>query len=374
VLPKSRLWTARATNDAGLVRALDAEIRFLGGEPPASAPVKDMLRAAAETTEDKLRGDKLVEVGIGCEACHNGARAHAQEPKILPSYAAHSDVLELRPPPGQYGSRAQWINRTCTKCHTVLFTRYPWTWEGGGRTKNPGGSTTNSGEGRDYMLGGCASAMTCTTCHDPHAADTPAAMAKLATTAGNHLCTTCHADVGADLSAHTHHQTTSAGSSCVGCHMPKKNMGLDYALVRYHRIGSPNDKARVERDRPLECALCHHDKSVEELASTMDKWWGKRADRTALAALYGDDLRVNAIRATLARGKPHEQAAAIAVLGEARDTTAIALIAPHLAHDYPLVRYYALRALELITQRRIAIDVGASADAIRPQAAAFTAR
>ena len=374
VLPKSRLWTARVTNDAGLTRALDAEIRFLGGAPPANASTKDMIRAAAESTEDKLRGDKLVEVGVGCEACHNGARVHAQDPKILPSYAAQSTELELRPPPGQYGSRAQWINRTCTKCHTVLFTRYPWTWEGGERTKNPGGSSTNSGEGRDFMLGGCASAMSCTTCHDPHAADTPAAMAKLATTAGNHVCTTCHADVGADLSAHTHHQTTSAGSSCVGCHMPRKNMGLDYALVRYHRIGSPNDKARVERDRPIECALCHHDKSVEELASTMDKWWGKRADRTALAALYGDDLRVNAIRATLARGKPHEQAAAIAVLGEARDATAVALIAPHLAHDYPLVRYYALRALELITQRRIAIDVGASADAIRPQAAAFTSR
>jgi predicted CXXCH cytochrome family protein len=371
VMPKQRLWTARATNDAGLARALEAEIRFLGGEPPANADVKDLLRAAAETSEDKLRADKLVEIGVGCEACHNGARAHATEPKILPSYAAQSTVLEVRPPPGQYGSRAQWINRTCAKCHTVLFTRYPWTWEGGERTKNPGGSTTNSGEGRDFMLGGCASAMTCTTCHDPHAVDAPAALAKLATTAGNHLCTTCHADVGADLAAHTHHKTTSAGSSCVGCHMPKKNMGLDYALVRYHRIGSPNDKARVERDRPLECALCHLDKSVEELASKMDAWWGKRADRAALQALYGDDLRVNAVRATLVRGKPHEQAVAIALLGEARDATALPLIAPHLAHDYPLVRYYALRALELITQRSIAIDVGASADAIRVQTDAW---
>ena len=365
VIPKSRLWTARATNDSRLARALEAEIRFLGGEPPVNAPVKDLLRAAAETTEDKLTGDKLVEIGVGCEACHNGARTHAAEPTLLPSYAAQSDALEMRPPPGQYGSRAQWINRTCAKCHTVLFTRYPWTWEGGERTKNPGGSTTNSGEGRDFMLGGCASAMTCTTCHDPHTADTPAALAKLATTAGNHLCTTCHADVGADLAAHSHHKTTSAGSSCVGCHMAKKNMGLDYALVRYHRIGSPNDKARVERDRPVECALCHANKSVEELVTTMETWWGKKADRAALRDLYGEDLRVNAIRATLARGKPHEQAAAIAVLGDARDATAIALIAPHLAHDYPLVRYYAKRALELITQHPLAIDVGAAAADVR---------
>ncbi len=371
VLPRSRLWTARTKDDARLSRALAAEIRFLGGEPPANASTHDMLRAAAETTEDKLVGDKLVEVGIGCEACHNGGREHAHDPKILPSYAAQSDVLELRPPPGMYGSRAQWINRTCAKCHTVLFTRYPWTWEGGERTKNPGGSTTNSGEGRDFMLGGCASAMTCTTCHDPHAIDAPGVLAKLATTAGNHVCTECHADVGANLSAHTHHQTTSAGSSCVGCHMPKKNMGLDYGLVRYHRIGSPNDPKRVAGDRPLECAVCHLDKSVEELASTMDRWWGKRADRAALKALYGDDLSVNTIRATLARGKPHEQAAAIALLGEARDASAIPLIAPHLAHEYPLVRYYALHALETIVGHKIPIDVGAPVPEIERATAEF---
>jgi predicted CXXCH cytochrome family protein len=365
VLPKSRLWTARVKDDGGLVRALGDEIKFLGGTPPASSDVKDALRAAAETTEEKLSGEKLVEIGVGCEACHNGARAHADDPKILPSYAAQSHVLEMRPPPGMYGSRAQWINRTCAKCHTVLFTRYPWTWEGGERTKNPGGSTTNSGEGRDFMLGGCAAAMTCTTCHDPHTADTPAAMAKLATTAGNTVCTTCHADVGANLTAHTHHKDTSAGSSCVGCHMPKKNMGLDYHLVRYHRIGSPNDPKRVAGDRPLECALCHADKSVDALASTMDNWWGKQTDRAALRALYGDDLSVNVMRATLARGKPHEQAVAIATFGELRDATAVPLLTPHLAHEYPLVRYYAKRALELITGQPVTVDIGGSADSIR---------
>lgn len=365
VMPKSRAWTARATNDGRLARALVEEIEFLGGTAPANAGVKDLLRAAAATTETQLAGDKLVELGVGCEACHNGARVHTQDPTILPSYAAQSDAFELVPPPGRYGSRAQWIDRACAKCHTVLFTRYPWTWEGGERTKNPGGSTTNSGEGRDFLLGGCASAMSCTTCHDPHGVDPPAVLAKLATTAGNHVCTTCHADVGADLTAHTHHQITSTGSSCVGCHMPKKNMGLDYALVRYHRIGSPNDPRRTAGDRPLECALCHRDKSVEELASAMETWWKRRIDRGALRALYGDDLGVNVLRATLDRGKPHEQAVAIATLGEARDATAISAITPHLVHDYPLVRYYALRALELITQRPVSIDVGGSVPEIR---------
>ena len=52
--------------------------------------------------------------------------------------------------------------------------------------------------------------------------------------------------------------------------MPKKNTGLGYQLTRYHRIGSPTDAARVEKDRPLECALCHADKSVASLVSTME--------------------------------------------------------------------------------------------------------
>ena len=51
--------------------------------------------------------------------------------------------------------------------------------------------------------------------------------------------------------------------------MPQKNLGLGYNLTRYHRIGSPTEKARVEGDRPLECALCHADKTVEELT---DPW------------------------------------------------------------------------------------------------------
>jgi predicted CXXCH cytochrome family protein len=253
----------------------------------------------------------------------------------------------------------------------VLFSRYEWTWEGGTRTGNPGGSSISSGEGRDYQLGGCASAMACTTCHDPHATDPPARLAALATPAGNPTCTRCHAAyAGAEAEArHTHHAAGSAGTACVACHMAKKNMGLDYGLIRYHRIGAPTDPRRVLGDRPIECALCHADRSVEDLVSTMERWWNKRYDRAALQALYGGDLTVNALRATLARGKPHEQAVAIAVLGQSGDRSAIPAIAAELAHDYPLVRYFAQRALETLTGAPVAIDVGAPAAEVRRVAA-----
>jgi predicted CXXCH cytochrome family protein len=368
VLPKSKQWPAHALDEPGLSRALADEIRFLGAEPPDERSLGVMLPAAAIAMENRLDGAHLVELGIGCEACHNGAREHAADPKILPSFEAKSPVFDVDPPSGQSGTRAQWINHTCSKCHTVLFTRYPWTWEGGKRNdKQPGGSSISSGEGRDYQLGGCATQMACTTCHDPHAQDSTEKLRALGNPEGNHVCTTCH-NVTQD---HSHHAPGSAGSACIACHMAKKNMGLDYVLNRYHRIGSPNALVRVERDRPLECALCHHDKSVEQIVQAMEQWWGKRYDRAKLRALYGDDLAVNAIRATLERGKPHEQAVAIAVLGDARDRSAVSALAPMLAHEYPLVRYFAQRALQNITGDPVAIDVGAAAADVRRAADAW---
>jgi predicted CXXCH cytochrome family protein len=372
VLPRSRAWTARAVDEPGLARALDDEIAFLGNAPPPG-DLHARLSAAAIASEQHLDGPHLIELGVGCEACHNGARVHAETPELRPAFDVRSPLIAVAPPRGQAGTRAQWINHTCAKCHTVLFTHYEWTWEGGVRNRNPGGSSISSGEGRDYQLGGCASQMACTTCHDPHATDPPARLAALATPAGNATCTTCHAAFGSAeaIARHTHHAAGSAGTSCVACHMAKKNMGLDYGLIRYHRIGSPTDPRRVEADRPVECALCHADKSVEGLVSTMERWWNKRYDRGALRALYGDDLSVNALRATLERGKPHEQAVAIAVLGDAGDRAAIPAITEQLAHAYPLVRYFAQRALQTLTGAPVAIDVGAPAAEVRRAAAAW---
>jgi predicted CXXCH cytochrome family protein len=374
VIPRARAWTARALDEPGLSRALADEIGFLGGAPAeAQGTLHDWLSAAAIANQQHLDGPHLVELGVGCEACHNGARAHAAEPDARPTFAVQSSLVAVSPPRGQGGTRAQWINHTCAKCHTVLFTHYEWTWEGGVRAHNPGGSSISSGEGRDYQLGGCSSQMACTACHDPHTTDPPAKLAALATPAGNATCTGCHAAfAGADAEArHSHHAGGSAGSACIACHMPKKNMGLDYALIRYHRIGSPSDPRRVFGDRPVECALCHADKSVESLVSSMERWWGKRYDREALRALYGRDLTVNALYATLERGKPHEQAVAIAVLGQARDRAAIPALAAQLSHDYPLVRFYAQSALETVTSAPLAIDVGAPAAEVRRAADAW---
>jgi hypothetical protein len=144
--------------------------------------------------------------------------------------------------------------------------------------------------------------------------------------------------------------------------MPRKNMGLDGTLTRYHRIGSPTDAARVLGDRPLECALCHADKSVKSLVDTMEAWWPVRYPRAQLEELYGS-LDANVLRATLARGKPHERAVAIALLGEAKAADAAPAIARELTGDYPLVREWAKRALVSI-RGACDVDLAASDDDI----------
>jgi predicted CXXCH cytochrome family protein len=366
LLPADRRWAWSASDPRALSRALTDEIGHLGGKAPADASgLDDLLGGAIATTRERFRARDLVEVGIGCESCHGGAQAHLADQTIAPSFVAYAPFLELkrgaRAAKSDADAHAQAIDRVCARCHQVLYSGYPWTWEGGKRrSAEPGGSPINSGEARDFLLGGCASALACTACHDPHdATDRKTKEAALATVAGNTVCTRCHAELAGDdvLRRHAHHDPKGAGGACVACHMARKNMGLDLRLTRYHRIGSPTDPARVLLDRPLECALCHADKSVISLVGTMEKWWKKAYSRDLLVRLYGD-LNAKTLVATLARGKPHERAVAAAALGELGDKSYAGAIAKELVNEYPLVRGFAARALTASLGKDCGIEVG----------------
>jgi predicted CXXCH cytochrome family protein len=348
-LPEDRAFRYLVDDEAGLRQELESELHRMGAQGRLSDRPQHALQIAINNTRERFGEKQLVELGVGCESCHGGARAHAEAPhRTDTSFALNSPLFHVETAQGKRLTRAQEQNRACAKCHTVLFSQYPYTWEGGERRNNPGGSTTNSGEARDFLLGGCSSQLTCTACHDPHGEDSRQKLDELGSLAGNRVCTSCHRELAgaAELRAHTHHSPTSEGSACLSCHMPKKNMGLDYGFTRYHRIGSPTDEARVLGDRPLECALCHADRSIDQIVSTMERWWKKRYDRAALRRLYGADLGKNAVRLTLLGGRPHEQALAadIAARADLPETTdgMLALF----ASEYPLVRYFARHSLE----------------------------
>jgi predicted CXXCH cytochrome family protein len=365
VLPRARRWRFDLAPAGGgaLAAAVDAEVAAVGGGQAARAsdPRATLAHGIGEL-RTHFAARHFVEVGIGCEACHGGSREHVANPRVIPDFAPRAPFVSARPEGTGEVTRAELVNRTCARCHQVLFSHYPFTWEGGARRHDPGGSSITSGEARDFLMGGCARQMSCATCHDPHGADDRAALDRLGTVAGNEVCARCHGQYAAPaaLRAHSHHDPGGAGASCIACHMPRKNMGLGYALTRYHRIGSPDEPVRVERDRPLECALCHADKTVADLVGAMERWWGKRYDRGALATLYGD-LGARPLEATLARGKAHEQAVALATLGAAGDQRALPGVARQVTNPFPLVRYYATRALA-------ALGAGCAIDLDRPTA------
>ena len=364
-LPRDLRWVHTVTDPRRFEEALVAELGYLGEtsvprrEAPASQLDAGLVTHGIEVLRDNLREDHLVDLGIGCEACHLGSAQHVEDPRnVRPTFEPRSDFMTFGPRDGHTPTEAEWINRTCAQCHSVIFSRYPYTWEGGLRKRNPGGSVSNSGEARDFMLGACSTQMSCVDCHDPHAADAPEALAAMRTAAGNGVCTTCHGDYAdvETLAAHTHHAPTGEGSACLNCHMPQKNIGLNTNLTAYHRIGSPNDPERVLGDRPLECALCHADSSVDELVTTMEAWWGGSFDRAKLGRLYGT-TRGSIVETTLRIGKPHEQLVALHLLESSsiadRERHAAAL----LTHEIPLVRYHALGVLRALTGEDVAIDL-----------------
>jgi predicted CXXCH cytochrome family protein len=359
-LPEDKTFKYVIDDADGLRAELEAELHRLGARGSLPEDPRQALEIAISNTRERFDEHALVELGVGCESCHGGARAHAAAPsQAKASFALHSPFVHVETATGSLPTPAQDINRGCAKCHTVLFSQYPFTWEGGERRHDPGGSTTNSGEARDFLLGGCARAMSCTACHDPHGQDSSSRLEALGTVAGNVVCTKCHQTLAAPsaLQQHSHHLPQGEGGACLNCHMPKKNMGLAYDFTRYHRIGSPTDQERVLGDRPLECALCHADRSVDQIVSTMEKWWGKRYDRAQLKQLYGADLRENPIRITLIGGKPHEKALAadVAVRRNVPGTTDS--IVALLNNEYPLVRYFARHRLERRLGTPIPLDM-----------------
>jgi len=241
---------------------------------------------------DLLPVDQLVTIGVSCESCHLGGRAHADGAPI--SFVPRGPDLARRVPVFALGGRRDptVVNAICAQCHSTPAPRFP-----------DGAAARNSSEALDLAASPCIG-IKCTDCHDPHTSGpgpgAPDAATHLAACAG---CHTMAAD-------HARHAPGSA--TCLDCHMPRIVQGVS-AFVRTHRISSPADPTMLGPGGVNACNLCHLDRSVAWTVAQLTSGWGVEVapagdDRPAgeawLASPHG------AIRITAAHAYARTQGAA----------------------------------------------------------------
>lgn len=237
--------------------------------------------ATVPADRDRLALERQVTVGISCESCHLGGRAHAEGAPIhfVPigaparegAPAASTFTDERRDP--------EIVNAVCAQCHSGPSPHFA-----------DGSATRNSSEALDLVAGAC-SGIRCVDCHDPHRADS-----RLDEARSLAACTRCHDSLAdpAAVRAHTKHDAVS----CLDCHMPRVTMGID-RYVRTHRISSPTDASMLRAAAPNACNLCHLDRTLQWTVDELAARHGIRIDTRGLPAL--DD---NVGETWLASGEP----------------------------------------------------------------------
>ncbi|MEE8524461.1 MAG: tetratricopeptide repeat protein [Thermoanaerobaculia bacterium] len=216
--------------------------------------------------------------------------------------------------------------------------------------------------------------VTCRDCHDPHSLELRGDL--------DGVCARCHLPRKFAVPAHHFHPADSAGTSCVGCHMPAR----DYMVVdprRDHSFRVPRPDLTVELGTPNACVTCHADRSPRWAADAVAEHYPGRAGEphygevlhagrqglagaeVELARLVEDPERPGIVRATAlsllrrfiepGRDRP------------ARDRPAsLATVEQALGDGDPLVRFAALQVTEGIEPRyRLELAAPSLGDPVR---------
>ncbi len=296
---------------------------------------------------------RFAEVSVGCEACHGPAAAHAQAPATTPA-------------PASLSGQASEIN-ACAPCHSrraqlaegfhanreFLDHYAPALLEPG--LYHPDGQILDE----VYEYGSFlqsrmhAAGVTCSNCHEPHAA-----RLRLS---GNQVCTQCHNAEGRadfptlrparyDRPAHHLHVPGSAGAECVNCHMPARAyMQVDDRRDHSFRIPRPDLAAQF--GAPHACAGCHQERSPEWAADVLQAAFGKPQTEhfvSVFAVAEDGKLAAEAGLAALAEDAakpPLVRASALARLAAYGQPTGDAALVRGLNDAHPLVRLGAVRGL-----------------------------
>ncbi|WP_458160897.1 tetratricopeptide repeat protein [Bradyrhizobium sp. 18BD] len=320
------------------------------------------------------------EISVGCEACHGkGSRhvdwAHSQRSwfgkdddprKGLTALLNERDGVTWHPDPktgNPQRSIAAAVTRreveTCGLCHARRG-EFSEDWMPGQPLSDTHaisllarGLYHADGQMRDevYNYGPFkqskmfAAGVTCSDCHEPHAAKLRAP--------GNGVCLQCHASDKYEVASHSRHEGVTPAVTCASCHMPVSTyMGVDKR--HDHSLRIPRPDLSVKLGTPNACNNCHTDKSAQWAADAIERWHGPvrkgfQNYAEAFLASWTDQSDAAALLATVAASPTAPAIARASALSELHSRVSpanIELVRKGLADPDPMVRVAALDMLD----------------------------
>jgi predicted CXXCH cytochrome family protein len=300
----------------------------------AHASSDEIMQATHELYEMEAPSH-AVTLGISCEACHLGAKAHAEGKLTKPLFFAsgHELLCMSMGEPVSYERTQENVNWICGRCHTGLRPQLA-----------AGMSTWNSTEAEDAARSACYPQLSCIDCHNPHEG-----IGKKWTRTPDQddaACLKCHQQFQPDEArmAHTHHPIGSSGSRCMNCHMPKLNEGMQ-DVVRTHMIFSPTNALMIESNEPNACNQCHVKESIDWTLGRLKEWYGAEYSRSKIAQAY-PSRRKPATIGWLESEREQVRLIAAHCLTEADARWALPDLLKSLDDPYLLNRQFARRGIE----------------------------
>ena len=308
---------------------------------------------------------RWAELGVGCEACHGPAAAHAawakagakgDDDRLTVRFDERAGIswptdpgtgLPRRSAPRQGAKEIE----SCAPCHARRSTIAASSWPGQPLLDSHLPALLRQGlyhadgqmldevyvygsflQSRMYRAG-----VTCSDCHDPHSGE-PRAPA-------DQVCATCHEASRFATSEHHRHPVGSAGADCRACHMP----AVTYMVVdprRDHSFRIPRPDLSLRLGVPNACADCHRGLSAEALDQQFRARFGAELSRrpSFAAALHAGreaSLEAPALLAALVSDRRHPaiaRATALELLSGYPGPRLAAALGPVANDPEPLMR------------------------------------
>ena len=190
-----------------------------------------------------------------------------------------------------------------------------------------------------------AAGVTCSDCHEPHAAKLRAP--------GDGVCLQCHASDKYEVVTHHHHEKADPALTCASCHMPVSTY-MEIDKRHDHSLRIPRPDLSVKLGTPNACNGCHTDKSPEWAASSIEQWHGPNRKgfqnyAEAFEASWTGRVDAAALLATVAANPATPAIARASALTELRSRLSpanIELARKGVGDPDPMVRIAALDMLD----------------------------